>query len=416
MVRTVKSLPRRNLKKEERALLLPAANVAQPWETWVLAPWKNAEMVQTCLHPKENYLSKKCTFGLPARSLLCLPLWLNETDSKLFPNLISLQLELRGLLGRNRNNPVFQWTLVTQEEKRSLLLVGLLPSSLPEDLQATDYETFDLSTRYWSFPENSLTLWLEQGRLCVAVTRDAHLVYFQGLTDAKITQRVLQDLVCLRSSLEFEHIITQLRGITLWAAASAEEIASLKKALNMPVRSGERPLPRRPATTWALIPPIVNMEKKKRETSKLQRRVLLGTLVVYLGIAGNLLTHFFMTQERIEELEQWHAAHAQTLGLIHSTQAAWKELQPVTNPQSYPLEKLLHCSEAITSDDMHLTLFETHDNNSLLIKGEAKNVAAAFQFADALKKNSFFTGYNWNVAQPHLLPNDLAQLQIEGTP
>jgi len=40
---------------------------------------------------------------------------------------------------------------------------------------------------------------------------------------------------------------------------------------------------------------------------------------------------------------------------------------------------------------------------------------AAFQFLDNLKHDPHFAGYTWDMAQPHLLPNDLAQLQIEGT-
>jgi hypothetical protein len=51
----------------------------------------------------------------------------------------------------------------------------------------------------------------------------------------------------------------------------------------------------------------------------------------------------------------------------------------------------------------------------VLIKAEAKNLTAAFQFFDALKKNADLPGYAWEMAQPHSLANDITQIQIEGT-
>jgi hypothetical protein len=86
----------------------------------------------------------------------------------------------------------------------------------------------------------------------------------------------------------------------------------------------------------------------------------------------------------------------------------------VVAPDSYPLEVLLHVAESLPEDQVHLTLFEA-EGGHVLIKAEAKNLTAGFQFFDALKKNAKLPGYTWEMAQPHSLANDVTQLQIEGT-
>jgi hypothetical protein len=99
--------------------------------------------------------------------------------------------------------------------------------------------------------------------------------------------------------------------------------------------------------------------------------------------------------------------------MVHQTKAAWHDLQPVVASDSYPLEVLLHTAASLPSDQVHLTLFEA-EGNHVLIKAEAKNLTAAFQFFDALKKNADLPGYEWEMAQPHSLANDVTQIQIEG--
>ena len=70
----------------------------------------------------------------------------------------------------------------------------------------------------------------------------------------------------------------------------------------------------------------------------------------------------------------------------------------MVDTNNYPLELLLHAAQSIPADQLHLTLFEA-GNGQLLIKGEAKNVAGAFQFLNKLKGDPYFSGYNLDMAQ-----------------
>jgi len=414
MVRTVKTKAVRSLTKGERVLLLPGATGAEPWEVWILGGQNTAECIQTCASPQENRLRKNATLALPLSQVFCLPLWLNETDPKQIGAMIPLQLELRGLQSRGHGATVWDWSVVEQESTRTLVVAGILPSTLAKEVEDEAYGGFDLSARYLSLPENALTLWKEQDRLVVAITRGKNLVYFQALAEEKITDRSLQDLNCIRATLTMQGVLSSLQQVTVWAESTPAELSALGTALQLPVNQAKGSSPRFPFVSWKLTPTRVTEGKKNREARRWQARAAFLALAIYLVVAACLITRFLFTSYHVSELRQWQSSHAQDLALVRDTQAAWKELEPVVNENSYPLELLIHTYEAIPPDQLRLTLFEA-ENGHLLIKGEAKNVSAAFQLLDNLKKSPELAGYTWNMGQPQILPNDLAQLQVEGT-
>ncbi len=117
---------------------------------------------------------------------------------------------------------------------------------------------------------------------------------------------------------------------------------------------------------------------------------------------------------QVDEQRKWQAAHADAVARVYEGRSVWKALTPVVDTGNYPLELLLHASQSIPADQLHLTLFESGPDH-LLIKGEAKNVAGAFQFMTKLKGDPYFPTIPLVMGNPHPLPNDLTQLQIEGT-
>ena len=412
MVRTVKTKAVRSLAKGQRALLFPGPTLAEPWESWVFGKGP-PELVQVCTNPLENRLRKGTTLALPVSQVFCLPIWLNETDAKQFAGIIPLQLELRGLHPRG-SDPVFDWSIVAQESSRTLVMVGVLPANLDPEIHAEAYEAFDLSARYLPFPPDALTIWREQDRLAVAITRGRNLVYYQALSEGTMSTRVVQDLNCARATLTMQDILTPLQQVMLWTEMSSEELATLQEALHLSVHREERPEPEPPVEPWKLVPSAVGDAKRARESQRWIRRGLVIFLLVYLLAVGWMITQYVLTSLQVAKLRQWQAENAAPLAEIETDRAAWKELGPVVDTNNYPLELLLHASQSIPADQLHLTLFEAAADK-LSIKGEAKNVAGAFQFLSRLKGDPFFSDYTLDMGNPRPLPNDLAQFQIEGT-
>ena len=168
-----------------------------------------------------------------------------------------------------------------------------------------------------------------------------------------------------------------------------------------------------PRQLWKLVPSAVTEVRKTRASRAWQTRAIAIFLVAYLALVGWFVAHLVMTSRNVDALNRWQADNAAALEAVHQGRAAWKELGPVVETKNYPLELLLETYQSIDLTQLHLTLFET-GSNRVLIKGEAKNVAGAFQLYNKLKSDPYFTDYNLTMANPHPLPNDLAQFQIEG--
>ena len=402
------------MSKGQRGLLFPGPTGAEPWELWALSGKGPAERVQICQTPLENRQRKGTTLALPVSQVFCLPLWLNETDAKQFAGMIPLQLELRGLQPRGTDPAVFDWTVVAQEGSRTLVMVGVLPATLAPEIQAEAYEDFDLSARYLPFPDNALTLWREQDRLAVAITRGSKLVYYQVLAEGQITPRVAQDLRCVQAALDMQGIIAPLQKLMLWTEISAEELAALQAILPLRVERGEVPNPVAPAKAWKLVPAVVNLAQKTRASQQWLWRGAAIFLAVYLLAVAGLVYRYVSTSMHVNELRKWQTDHSDAIDLVHQGRAAWKELAPVVDTTNYPMELLLEAAKSIPGDELHLTLFEAGEGK-LRIQGEAKNVEGAFVFFTKLKGDPAFAGYALNMANPTPLPNDLAKFQIEGT-
>lgn len=411
MVRAVKTKTVRSLAKGQRAVLFPGPTTAEPWEVWVFDK-DEAELSQYVTTPLENKLRKGTTLALPVAQVFCLPIWLNETDVKQFAGIIPLQLEMRGLMPRN-DAPVFDYSIVAQETARTLVMVGVLPGNLAADLNVEAYESFDLSARYLPFQPDTLTIWREHDRLMVAITRGANLVYFQALTESTITTRTIQDLSCAQVTLQMQDILAPVRKVMLWTDVTQEELGILQESLKLSIFREERPDPQVPKPEWKLVPNVVGASQRARENQKWIRRGVVIFLLLYLCIVGFLITQYVRSTMRVAELRQWKTANAGPVAEVQSGEATWKELGPVVDTNSYPLELLFHAAQSIPTDQLHLTQFDA-GNGHILIKGEAKNVAGAFQFLSKLKGDPFFTGYALDMGNPRPLPNDLAQFQIDG--
>ena len=412
MVRAVKSKSVRSLTKGQRSILLPGPTEAEPWEVWVLGGGKREpQIVQICQSPLENRLRSISTLALPVAQVFCLPLWLNETDTRQLGGMIPLQLETRGLQPRN-SAAVFDWSVITQEQGRTLVLVGVLPATLPADFHPEAYASFDLSARYFNLAQNSITLWREHDRLVVAITRGANLIYFQALSEGEVTSRVIQDLSSIRSTLDMQEILMPLRLVVAWTPLKPEERSALASAFNVQMVEEEGPPPETPAQPWKLTPSAIGEARRSRESRRWIGRALAGLLVAYLCVVAWLAWQYVQTTLKVTELRQWQDAHAADVDTVMSGRSAWKQLAPVVDHKYFPLELLKKVQAAIPADQLHLTLFECDDQGKLQIRGEAKNVAGAFTFFEKLKADPYFARFNLQMGNPRPLPNDLASFQI----
>jgi hypothetical protein len=397
--------------KGQKTLILPGSTAAEPWELW--STGTSVECIESHQSLQDFSTTSLTTLALPAAQVIALPLWLPETRREEFPSMIALEIEAHGLKPRN-HEAIFNWSVVAQEEKRTLVLAGVLAALLPPELENAPANNFDLSVRCWNFQTNAMTFWSEQDHLVVAITRGSHLVYYQSLSEAAFTTRVLQDINCLLSALRMQQMVEHIERIEVWTDHPVVGMEKLSEIAGTTVHQESKPAPQLPGEPWRLTPDPVGAAIQSRKTNRIRLRVgaLLGLIVV--AALGAFAVYLFLISRELSQLEHWQSAHAADLTMVQDTTTAWSDLQPVVDTHSYPLEVLLHVSRALPDQDVHLTLFEL-DGHHLLLRAEAKNLTAGFAFFDHLKKSPQLSGFTWEMAQPHLLGNDVTQLQIEGT-
>jgi hypothetical protein len=393
----------RSTRKGERLIVVPGENSG--WEVWRF-PLSGASEYQQSI-PADSELAgiPFATFGLPVRSVFSMPMWIRGANSTDLAAAIELQLEAL----TNRGG-VSSWSIAHKSDGNWLLSVSRLSAPLPKEWVSRFAESYDLASRFYEMSANSLTLWKEQGRLCLGVTRGKTIVYFQDLGVRSIID-CAADLTSILMSLEMRGIVASLNEIVAWFDLHQTEQENLQARLNLPVRSCKKPAPTLPVDRWDLTPLSVRDTKVRVGNRRTYLRYIALAALLYIAVAAALLGRLYYTQREAAQVQLWMEQHQAALDTIQQSQTVWTSLQLVVDQDHYPLENLLHCQTAVTSADFRLTRFE-QNNGDLILKGEGRNALAAEAFAQRIQHDPHFSGYSWEIGAPTVLSNDLASLEI----
>lgn len=395
------------------SMLLPSLVSPEAWEHWRVH--RGESIFQRSLAKSDlNDGADGAILGLSTAEVFCVQLWLHETDEARFSPMIALQLEARGFKFPDQTG-AFQWSVITTQPTRTLVLVGVLPPRIEASLLAANCASFDLAVRFRHYRENALTIWREQDRLCLAFTRGSQLAHFQALSDASLSPSVIRDIVCIQSALKMQEVIEAVQSVVLWFEAEGETIRSLHQAMGVEVHTGVPPQPRLPEKPWSLEPGEIVEARKIGKIQATRTRYLQGAALLYALILAFLLGRLLVTSLQIGYFNWWLQDNQTKLGEIQHTLAQWDFAAPLVQKEDYPLETLLRCANSLPANAAHLTFFDQHEGH-IYLRAEAGSAAQAFAFLDKLKQDPVLAKYQWVMPSPKLLPNDLAQFQMEGTP
>ena len=99
-------------------------------------------------------------------------------------------------------------------------------------------------------------------------------------------------------------------------------------------------------------------------------------------------------------VEAWLKSNETEVAGIKATASRWNALSPAIDPDVYPVELLLRCSNPLPQDgSVHFTLFSA-GVGTILIQGESSNSKAMFKFADDLKKSPELREYKFETPLP----------------
>ena len=398
-------------KKTGDRLLLRPSEGAQ-WEVWAM-DGAQPRLIETRPAPAGARLTPQTVLGLPLRQLFAVPLWLATTDPSLMRGMIFLQLERRGLSGgRSAGDMVFDYRVVATVSNKTLVLVATLPHALPAEL-CLDLRAYEPTARLLPLPEDQFALWREDGRLVLAATRGRALAYFQALGEGSFSPAVLQELQCIKLQLESTAAIVQMSSVTLWGDFTPADIAAVAGALDLRVITAPRPAPVLPGDPMDLIPSSVrrlqSAAQSRARTLLLASAVAGAYLIFLLCLVGNVAWLSMQATHMQADID----AHQDEVASIKSTAARWNAMTPAVDPDSYPVELLLRCSNPLPPEGVRFTQFNTGDG-TISIRGEAANATVASRFAVDLKQSNSLRDYQFEMPLPTVLPSGNTQFLIEG--
>jgi len=158
---------------------------------------------------------------------------------------------------------------------------------------------------------------------------------------------------------------------------------------------------------------------RQRRTQVAKRGEWQKRITLAAGAYGALFLLFLVylgyTRFAIARLDRLIARDSGPTQFIRETEANWKALAPAIDSRFYPVEILLHLSESLPSQDVHITSYN-QSARQLSLDGEANTPALAYQFAEKVKKNPGLQNFRFDMASPRILSNNHAQFRLEGKP
>ncbi len=395
----------------DHTILLPGEEI---WELWCIDTVKGVYFLESS--PDLSTLAPRAkVLALPSRYVFSIPIWLTTTDETLVKDLLQVQLEKRGFRNRPNHELIWDYTLVDKRETQSLILTVILPHNLPPQFtRHPEISYYPPLASIFPLVPQSLTLWKELGRWCVAASPQGNLAYFQDLGNTRLTAQTVTQLVMLRYELYAQDVLPEIDVIQIYGLADQEELDAIGLAFDCSIQMQPRPLPIwNPQRSFALIPEPVQIARQARARKQQRLLYLKIAAILYIIFLSITTLYYAITSIQAHQIKKEQIAKDPIVKKIQESAQKWQALEPAISPDYYPFELLWRASQSLPEDGVRWTLFELQDKK-IIITGEARNAPVASKYLDDLKQNPQLRDFSWVMPPPRLLPNDSAQFQIEG--
>ena len=383
------------------------------WEYWTFTDNKRPHFVRRLNSPSE--IHTQMVVALPTRCTITYPAWLTTSDRTVIPEMLHLQLEKRGLLGRNGSGSATHYRVVETRGNQTLAVATILQPEFPKELVFERAQRYEPSAYTFPLPQDRMVIWRERGRLAVAATRGREPVVVQVLGDDTLSETATLELKCIVFELESQQLCDRLLGITLWGQFSVEEAERLERSIGLKVIRDAVPPPALPKIRSKLMPPEVHLlhERRRHRSRIIAGLAWLAALYVIgvIGMIGYILWQRHAAESLRAELEQQEP----TVTAIQATAQRWKQIEWAVNPKLYPVEILYQVAGLLPPDGLRLTALEIQ-NGKVAIHGESSTAPAAFKLAEEIKAKADLQMFTWQMPSPTLRPDGRADFTIEGKP
>lgn len=360
-------------------------------------------------------------FSLPVSAVLAQRFRLPTVDPTEFPEMVRIQIEKAlpfsldelttdfEVIEQNETESVVSAVAVRNDQLAEIAAPLLDSGNIPR--QVTVYASQRATTHA---PEGRAVLIYPEGESLVSAITENGKVSLTRMLEGIEPEQLRSDLPQLALSAELQGIPGSFPTVLL-----DESCYDLRDTV-------EGILTRRPELVGIETPPATIKLNLLPESWRLRRAQLARQgewkkrLIWAGGVYAAVLALFFLywgyLRFDIARLDRSIARDEPQVKFVREAEANWKSLAPALDARYYPVEILLHLSEGLPPGEVVRITTYNQSARSISIDGEADNAKLAYDFADKVKKNPGLQIFQFNMADPRILPNSHAQFRLEGKP
>lgn len=372
--------------------------------------WESWELGAVPRRVEDAGAADQGSLAVPARQVVCSPLWIEESDDALVTEAAKLELEVRGLMPRAHGMNAVVLRAIPGGN-RTMVVASVFPEGLPDEYP--EAIRFDASPFLISLGADALTIWREGDDIVAAVTKGAHVVYWE-------TNDRGADTVELRVWLGL--IVTRLRGegIITTTLTFANCVAGLAAERIMPqgchpeptVRDASDCAPNVRDAKWEWRPEAVLLAEQAQAQRARNRKVLFAVGAAYLVLAILVGAYFGLLTLQAGMLGREAKSLEEQIEGFQPVADEWLDVIGRTaDPATFPLVILGKVVAELPPDGVRLTQFKI-DGNEVTVAGEADSILIANDFTNKVAGSD--SAVAWERQTPIPLPNNTAQFTILG--
>ncbi len=364
--------------------------------------------------PLKSSRGERLIVALPARLFASVLIPVTAPDAETRDAALQLQMEKLGLLpqqGKAGQSPHASLE-AGADGSEHMMLVVLLDEVPQQEICIESAERFEVAPRLLATETGVLSIYRELGSLVAVVPDKAGaLAYFQVLGADGLDAASASEIALLLQSVGSLPGMELPGKIHLHFDVSAEGLRFLEVKTGLPVELAGEPCRRLANPPWNLVPPQVTALRAATRRRRAFKMAAMAAALVVLAAVTAMAFHVGSLTVRRDSLRKALEQVAGDVESARATAAAWQQMQLALDPDIYPIERLYLATRTLPPEGVRLTVFEQR-GASIVITGEASSTPAAIKFANDLKRSPEWGGYEFEIPQPKILPNNSAQFRI----
>ena len=341
----------------------------------------------------------KALYAIPTRDLVSLPLWIHSEDSSLISQVVTMELEKRGL---ESGEGLASWKSVATTRDRSLIQLVAIPWEFERAAdRRPEWTAFLPQFSLFPAPESAAVFWREENRWTVGFTRGRRWLHAENLGGEDTPDRIAREAALVNLSLAIRDVVDRPALAIVWDEWDPDLHRALSKAFGIEVLFEERPRPAPELTeSWALAP--VAFRKGRRSVASRRRgwgvAALLAIFLVL--VAAVVLFRLERLRQGNERLVRQIESHRADASRIESTVERWQALGPAIDPRRSSIDILHRLAELVPAEGVRIESFELRDESRVLFRAEASSVSRALQLKGAIENSGNLAEFRWEIPPP----------------